>query len=953
MFLEDSESDGSINTTTTAESQDSDKEYNIEHILSEIQDEAGELQYLIKWEGYPLYQATWEPADKFTEYDDLLRAWEGKKRNARLSGGVPLFDVEEFYKAVEVEEEKRLLKRRKRVLKRRKKGNYVPSEEDEDDDEDDLPTTQAPKSTRAKAVPGSPVKRKRSADGGGKRIALAASEDDGDDVDSPSGNPKDASSLSKKRGSVVPPVSPRQASASIANVRRGSESKNNPSVSTGSRDTSSTSTAKRTSTATRTSILADPIATARRSKNVFAGDWNVMKKRRMRPTVSGETPKNSTDPKFKSLAEQNRFQKYGRQNEPAPNLEALAIVDPRTGRVQKPAQSARKNADINRAYGRRSPPRRTRERSRSTSPLMRDLREDQMPTTATPSILSKPTENPKEITCKDWRYGTCQYTAETCPYAHNDIQKGVTCFYWRKGDKCKFTAENCNFAHHDTGVYAGPPGTFLGADESKANVTCYFWKTRGMCTKLSSCQYAHSDTGIYAGPPGTNQVTYRDDQAPQAPVVAANAEPLNQIAAEDDDAFAPPPSSPEKNVSEAPLMQVNTTATKPASLVPAPYGNPPSPTTDPRLRGRSSISGRSMIDSSAGSILPPMTPGNDYADIPNANVAHQQKILEQEFEIAKRAVPELDFKPLVQTKDGNLIQHVFLQIPKGRSGEMNVLRRRLEGWNCKIFTSRDRDHWDFFKRYKECLIIVHPMENFCGTMPGLYNHLMRGSTINVYSIGVQHAQCIMEHREPAYEAHRIFPMGGITFITDDVFVYYPEKATEIIENFYAVAKGKAIGGEFSKIGARPGIKDWLLRLAQRKWEEQKCPDEEKDLRWIQAYDAICQLCPIEDEDPRWLPDRGVPLERSWLWSADETHFHDFAGRWERGDEEGATEYMVEFFAGEAVCSVAAYRRFVVVYQRPGKEMIEEGKKSDPRGWMEKYSHIGVMTPERYLASKKS
>lgn len=961
LFLEDSDSEGSINTTTTANTDDSDKEYKIELILAETQDEVtGALQYLIKWEGYPLYQATWEPADKFTEYEDLLSTWEAKKEEARRPGGKALFDTEEFAEAFELEEERKRLKKRKRTLKRRRRGEYVPSDEDEDEDEWELPTTEAPKSTRAKAPPASPrmAKRKgvaRAVQGGGKGVALTDLGDEDNDVDSLFGEPRDHRSSTENRSSVT-------SSAPNASAPRPSQPTRKSSAGNPSRSTISASTAQAKSKAAGISVTAAPVATAKRSKNVFASDWTADKKRRMRQTVSGDTPKNSSNPKFTSLAVQNRYQKYGRQNEPAPNLKALTIVDPKTGQVQQPAGPSRKPADIDRAYGRRSSPRRGRQRSRSRSPPVLDARQparddvprSQMPSAAPQIAQSRPTDSRKGLTCADWRSGTCQYTAETCPFAHANVRKAATCFYWMKSGNCRYTEEQCDFAHHDTGIYvAGAPGTV--PDEPKIKLTCYFWRIHGKCTKGDRCPYEHWDTGAYKGPPGSRKITYREDQAPRAPVTAAKPELLKprveESAARDSTAV------PENRVTEPQPLQLSDPVASSMSFVPMPYGNATEPERDPRLRGRRSSAGKPAMQSPGEAMLPPMTPGNDSdamaIDTRTGAMAREHQMLVQELEIAKRAVPFLDFLPFIQTSEGEIIEKVFLQMPRGRSGEMSVLKERLKGWNCKVFTSRDHGQWDYFKRNPECLIIVHPTENFCGTMPGLYSHLMKGSAVKVFSIGVQHARCIMEDREPAYEAHRIFPMGGITFITDDVFVYYPEKATEIIEAFLTGAKPKPLGGEFSKIGARPGIKDWLLRLASRKLEEQDGPDEEKDLRWIKVYDAVCQLCPVSDEDPRCFPDRSVPLERSFLWSADETHFPSFTGRWEDGDEAGATDYMVNFFAGEAVCAVGTYRRFVVVYQRPEEEGLGEGKGPDPRGWMEKYSHIGVMTPEMYLASKKS
>lgn len=58
-------------------------------------------------------------------------------------------------------------------------------------------------------------------------------------------------------------------------------------------------------------------------------DPNAQRKSRQR--ASGNTQKDSTDPRFRYLSTQWKYQKYGAQNEPAPDLTALKFVDPKTG----------------------------------------------------------------------------------------------------------------------------------------------------------------------------------------------------------------------------------------------------------------------------------------------------------------------------------------------------------------------------------------------------------------------------------------------------------------------------------------------------------------------------------------------------------------------------------------------------------------------------------------------
>lgn len=332
-----------------------------------------------------------------------------------------------------------------------------------------------------------------------------------------------------------------------------------------------------------------------------------------------------------------------------------------------------------------------------------------------------------------------------------------------------------------------------------------------------------------------------------------------------------------------------------------------------------------------------------------------------DLEMAKSGVRHLDPNRLLAPHNEKDIDNVYIHMPD-RPEEVALLKDYFEGLRRKVYTSHAGHVWDFFRQSygKCCLVIVHPSELFTGTIPGLNKLLVEtGAGMRVFSIGVQHEQCIREGRKPAYEAQRLFPHGGITFITDDVFVYYPEKATQIIEQFLKETKSKPPGAELSKIGARPGVKDWLMRLAIQKFEEQGGEGNCTNTRYVQCYDALCRLCPLEDEDPDF-PDHHVPLESSYLWSIWEESLPSFKGRWESGDEEGATDYIANLFAGEARCKAWKYRKFYFVYQRPGAEelvMSSQGHQEvqqivDPKGWSKKYCHVNAVTPDSILKRKK-
>ncbi|KAH7160608.1 hypothetical protein EDB81DRAFT_644304 [Dactylonectria macrodidyma] len=66
-------------TSTIEEEPDSDQEWLVNDILAEGVDATGTTKYLIDWQGYPLYDASWEPKENLG--DTMLADWEESKKN--------------------------------------------------------------------------------------------------------------------------------------------------------------------------------------------------------------------------------------------------------------------------------------------------------------------------------------------------------------------------------------------------------------------------------------------------------------------------------------------------------------------------------------------------------------------------------------------------------------------------------------------------------------------------------------------------------------------------------------------------------------------------------------------------------------------------------------------------------------------------------------------------------
>ncbi|KAM3423397.1 hypothetical protein BST61_g830 [Cercospora zeina] len=283
---------------------------------------------------------------------------------------------------------------------------------------------------------------------------------------------------------------------------------------------------------------------------------------------------------------------------------------------------------------------------------------------------------------------------------------------------------------------------------------------------------------------------------------------------------------------------------------------------------------------------------------------------------------------------------VFLMIPSVHSVLLEVYRQLFSRMKCKIYHSETAGAWEYFRRkYTTGVLLVHT-DVPLWQVPGLSNWSSRATM--AFSVGVDVTSAIVENRQPVFECTRILPFGSAVFLTDDLLVYYPEKATEIIQNFLDANSSKPEGAESSKLVARPGVKQFLFQ----KFIDCEKPQE----RWLRLYGAICDLCPPEDEDFEEPPN---PLPTSNLISIDPGLLPSFEGMWEK-NEAAAREAMVDWFAGWALLNVSRFRRFVVCYLPKDMSANEDPKAVDQdinsRRWAKKYQHISIATPGRVVAT---
>ena len=691
-------------------------------------------------------------------------------------------------------------------------------------------------------------------------------------------------------------------------------------------------------------------------------------KRRQRPRVSGDTPKDSTAPKFKNLSTQNRFQSYSR-NEPAPDINALVMLDLKTGKPLSDQAEHQSAAEVPATPSEPIVP-----KSAETEPSQ-PLFVEEAPVQAAPSEPNDPRpstsaqgaaqdrskdaaqpepaasttqqkERPKLTTTLSNNASSrstdihCAYGRRTPPqerrrrspspitpqpaasdkFPTSDLPanhpKRTICRFWQAGN-CQYTAETCRFAH-----------SYVNTVSKTKGITCYYWFNGYKCNKSAeTCDFAHEDTGVYAGRPGTFLTKHRMSYGAQVQL-SANEIPVNHERRQQADA-APMYGEPQ----QAPM------------IVPTP--------TD------------AMHTAMDDSILPADTMPFVNANADETAFMDEEKAqattqtIKQDLELAKKSIGELDAS-VIFNRGKSEIKRVYVLMPPERDGERELLVQSFKSFNREVYHSGMLQHWDFFRKSsadKESLIVIHPTEQFLGTIPNFANYIQRGKCA-VFSIGVHEDWERSNQPVRRYKARRVFPHGGITFISDDVFEYYPEKAVEIIQEFHAKAKTKPPGAETSKIGARPGIRDWLASLAVKKLEEGG--ENYTDDRYVKCYEAICDLCPLEHYDP-WEMEQGcmVPKDDALLWSVAEQDLPSFQGLWEK-DEAKATDMMANLFAGTALERMSDFLRYSFIYQRPDQVGLSGEVTAsqlppqvvldqvDPRGWMKRYNHIEVLTPDRWL-----
>ncbi|THY38001.1 hypothetical protein D6C98_10528 [Aureobasidium pullulans] len=285
--------------------------------------------------------------------------------------------------------------------------------------------------------------------------------------------------------------------------------------------------------------------------------------------------------------------------------------------------------------------------------------------------------------------------------------------------------------------------------------------------------------------------------------------------------------------------------------------------------------------------------------------------------------------------------------------ETKVVEAFLVDSRAKICFSDDHERWAQFCNNKGSsgVILFHPSMNAFWKVPEFYSVL--ATTANVFQIGVSKSSKSRPDLPMQYSCTRLFPNGSLTLMTDDIFKYYPALAVRVLESFESL-KLKAQGARCDRIYCRPGILAWLAELIDEDCEQGISTEDSPRVRCWQLACDLLNVTVADNSSNPFRSDMGPP---PLLYSPRKSQMPEYGPLWDSSEQE-ATDFLVGWFAGHCVDECESYRRFTVVYEQHGATapqtpgLLQSANPKDPKGWMLKYRHLKVTTPNRLLAARE-
>lgn len=117
----------------STESSDLDNEYEVDECLAEKTMKNGKKRYLLKWTGYPIHRASWEPPSLFVHMEEEMLRWQERKQKIAAGLEQPFDvqsweqDVEQWKRQTQARKEARRQKRAKREAQNQVEGLAPPA----------------------------------------------------------------------------------------------------------------------------------------------------------------------------------------------------------------------------------------------------------------------------------------------------------------------------------------------------------------------------------------------------------------------------------------------------------------------------------------------------------------------------------------------------------------------------------------------------------------------------------------------------------------------------------------------------------------------------------------------------------------------------------------------------------------------------------------------------------
>ncbi|KAJ5056159.1 hypothetical protein J3E72DRAFT_226426 [Bipolaris maydis] len=973
-----------ISITSTVEGEPADDAvYAVEEILAEKWDVWDDddpsqpafrgIKYLTKWDGYPLHDllGTWEPVSAFIVPDDggnnppgtppLLRTWYDSKK----SMGEPHFyrycrkNIDDFHAAIETAETARAARKAKRdekrqrlALTKQRSALFVSDSEDEDGraasnrpQNQNLPQ-QATASTRSLSSPKQPqIARKPPL----VQSDLSSSEEDLIDDSmmaelgkiskkttcSSLGTKGSASHGQSRRNSLQSPCSPTKRTA--APVSKEPVAKANQTKQAANKEPQKPSQSLNDAVSQSSEpAAAAPVTEKSQSANEANAPPPAISKQQLAKTANATPKARASDTSVASVERPANSASQGSANK-AKRSGAIKVVN--QPKMQLRSEWTKGQKAFSTLHFRAVAQKRSRAEGTPDPAALEIVNGPSGSVKPKPPV---PHDDPyarrevrqsrtRSIESNDARRGSRSeiLTDENVPLAPWEVNKvpqvpPLTCTHWLYGKTgCFKTADKCHFAHRNTGWVPNENHPSENATRIDKNIkppvksmdrlaprdlTCWYWANDVCRNTAESCQFQHYDTGIPA-------------RAPHHHIESS----LRLL----------PDRGNDVSTDKATLQDSKTTVEAPKETL--------APTDDDVTRPQSP------------EVIEPAESVEFGA--PEATCEKMQKRIE--------SVCDLNFEELFGSNNCErgiklMDRRAFLVYhSEEHAEELELITRWLLMHHVEVSGVHFPGGWTKFqqeiKNEGSGVIIVHAGFEYFTELPGLGDMLCH--EVRVWSLGMQEG---IEY-DPAlsldppvyrYGAVEIFPVGGLIYITDEVFDREPQVALKIMELFFAKIeklkqyKGLPSGGRqvetanlLWRLCVRPELMKYLFDYCEKYADRVDSGDVEMQSR-ARLYTLLAESQYIEQDHPSEplsrVPDKFPVLsERRIIADSEPVTYFKTVKR----DPAAANLNMMRYFAGLHVDLRRDYRHFFLVHTDAQAGVVQQ--------WRDEIQTIGrVMSPRQ-------